>query len=42
MSSHGNARVTYSDGGVTVTPEGGMPKPYFSCLDPELLVCLPQ
>ncbi len=40
--SHGNATVTYMDGGVTVTPEGGTPKMYLSCLAPDLLMCLPQ
>lgn len=41
-SSHGNAQVTYLDETVTVTPQGGMPKQYSSCLDAELLMCLPQ
>ena len=40
-SSHGDAQVTYMDGGVTVT-QGDMSTPYLSCLDPDLLMCLPQ
>lgn len=42
-SARGNAQVLYlPDGSVQVTPQGGMPMNYMSCLDPELLMCLPQ
>ena len=35
----GDATVTYANGGVTVTPEGGDTTVYPSCLSPALLMC---
>jgi hypothetical protein len=35
------ATVSYDNGMVTVTPEGGLPTDYPSCLAPELLMCVP-
>ena len=37
--ANGTATITYEDGGVTVTPEGGQAESYPSCLAPELLMC---
>jgi hypothetical protein len=43
VTGNGNsmATVSYGDNGVTVTPAGGQPTNYPSCLAPELLMCVP-
>jgi hypothetical protein len=40
-ASNSMATVSYDNGVVTVTPAGGLPTDYPSCLAPELLMCVP-
>jgi hypothetical protein len=35
------ATVSYDDGAVSITPQGGPPANYPSCLNAELLMCVP-
>lgn len=36
------ATIVYDDDGVEVTPSGGQPMSYLTCLAPDLLMCAPQ